>query len=460
MRFPRPGFKIIALALTLLGQAPCAAGDGMETMDAKGRWPSDTERESQAERLAAQERLDRRAAAKAAFESQLALPLPDDACLARHRSQNACLLTAGEFNAQVRVSDQRPPDSSAGKADLAASRQKVLDGLGDKMFLDGQLLENREPFLLQSLRKAEADRARDLEKAIGPAGLKAIYRKYRDRLFVQRKKVTVAYLAASDSTFLDSLRRDHLDHGGGAAGDASDRRIFLWQSAELQDLPKEAETPVSGLKPGEVSRPIRCPFGWLIASPVEIRELGAVSYEAAMPQLLALSAVQEPGLTVPVPGEAMEKDTLEPELRMWLIPYARTRARAFTPSSWKDTAGIRPMILRVSRLPPALLGEAAKALPWRTSFLVKDKLGVFYLRAPLRLSAAAFPPEMPAGGNARDAETVLREAQKVSEAKSRDFRLAFVRSRLERSSSGEEYARLRQKWVAGNVAFETALLNP
>jgi hypothetical protein len=466
MRFPRPGFMIIAFALALLRNAPCAAGDGMETMDAKGRWPSDIVRESRAEKLAAKERLDGKAAEKAEFESRISLPIPDGACLARHRSQGACLLTAGEFNAHVQVFNQGLRDSSAGKADLAASRQMILNGMKDKMFLDGRLMENREPSLRQNLRKAEADRARDLEKGIGADGLKAIYRKYQDGLFARKRKVTVAFLAASDSAFLDSLRGDYLEHGGSStgnvsdAGDAPNRKTFLWQTAELRDLPKEAETPVSGLKPGEVSLPIPCPFGWMIASPVEIRDLPAMSYEAAMPQLLALSAFPEPRAAVPAPGAAMGKDTVEPELRMWLMPYARTRARAFTPASWKDTAGIRPMILRVSRLPPVLFREAAKALPWRKSILVKDKLGVFYLQAPTRISAAAFSPWKPADGNVRDAESVLREMQDVSEAKSRDFRLAFVRSHMERSSSGEDYARFRQKWIAENVALDTALLNP
>lgn len=450
----------------------------VETMDEKGRWPSDIERQLERSNVAAQARKDSLAGEKSSFENQVVLQLPDGVCLAYHRGDGACLLTVAEFNGNAANLTMDRGDSAVWKtAGVSVCRQRVMEGLQEKIFLEGQLLDARETTLQRAVEKAELARKRDLEKSIGVERMRALYRKNYERLFAKRRRVIVEALAASDSVFLDSLRTDFLrlqDSAGAMESRTGNPggRIFLWQKYDLEELPKEVAASVAGLRPGQTTRPVPCRIGWIIASPVEIRDIPATPFEKATPLLASLAAMPALPLTGgspsrPLPARAVpEEGGDDLEIKSWLMPYFRTRAKSVSRSNWSDTAMLRSRPIRLSALPPQVFLDASKALPWRTSAIIKSSLGIWYLKAPQRLSAKnPVPSKSSEEDSTLAGEAILREAKFLSESKSRDFRLAFAKARLEAApgradSTGQAYAQRRQKWINENILFENRLLSP
>lgn len=429
---------------------------------------------------------------KSRWLARVALPYPKEECIAFLRNGGACLLTAGEYNLSLN------PDDSVSLLDSTSDTSKDDLLKVRKTFLDRFSATLRGRAMLQDTNDAEVGKAADRawcaslaeeEKALGTAKLKGLYRKYYDACFAPRRRMSLALMGASDSAFLDSLveatENPPMQAPGntrlaGKTGGAGTGRVFTWEAVALEDLPPEISSPLRVVKPGENPPLIRTPYGWFAARIPSNVQSPAVSYEDALPILLALASMRPEFLHTLESRSAGESEKRagnpDPDIRCWLMPPSRLPGRSFSMPKWADTARVRPMEYRLSLLPDLVSQGLSGILSGNGSGIRKNRLGVWYLQVQPNRHASEKPgPEAPDDGTRRrllqkrGEAAVLRGVHQaaIQEAadRERNFKIEYLLSRNLGGSPSEAFAGVDKAgmdkgWVETNVDFEPGLLRP
>lgn len=470
-----------------LAASPGAEGpraDAGETPDAKGQTPSEIAAEYERQGAVAAARQAREAQAAEARRLAVSVPADTDECLAYHRGERRCLVTAGEFNRRL-ASDTRwtavPGDSGSQDAQILKIRSKLLATLLAERYRDakvdnpgnaGRLAEEAWQAHLAGM-SASADGGK----------LRALFRKHAD-LFAPRREVQAEFLFASDSSFLDSLVNCMLDttttagpRAKGTAGTpCAAGPVFQWTRPRPEELPDEWRTLSGRLRQGEISGISRCRFGWFAAAATRVTKVPGKTYEESRPLLAYMQGLTDPAAVsgdpanrhaasagIPAGNPGKRED---PQVRVWLLPRAASgKDRKLFSPAWKDTVLLGALRLRLSAL-PAEVGCEARALLRRDGrALLKSRFGTWYVQAEGNLPAARNGQETPCGDEplARaPAPDIVSLAAEALAGKERDFKRNFLESQMGSGdapgpASATAFPPMDQ-WIAENVTLEDRTL--
>ncbi|HKP96940.1 MAG TPA: hypothetical protein VJ385_14415 [Fibrobacteria bacterium] len=430
------------------------------------------------------------------WASRIALPLPDDYCVAYERFTGSCLLNVMEFNLSVNPLNRRAIEDSEAllsQREVFRTRKAILEGLSEGIFMR-DLLKNRQDRRLQgeidlAWSKHLAESARGFEAQ----ALKRLYARHYDALFAAQHDVEVRLLGSSDSLFLDSLAHFPMDSGSpfprtvrpAMEDSAASRELrYSWQPLSWKALPEGLKEWTKSTVTGAQSPILHTEFGWFILKISKSTPVPAKTFSQALPVLLAIAALpadprEYQDAAKPAPAESDHR-----EIRLWLLPPARIRGRAAIMPAWADTARLAPMQTRISRLPGTVREKAVAILSQSGSGILKSDYGIWYLKL------APGTPRALARTEARGVrETVahsksptdlgLRLALENAAQLETDFRIDFLRSRIADSCSADSEFRLAQapgnaakrlpadpftfaskKWVEQNMVVQDDLLKP
>jgi hypothetical protein len=450
-----------------------------EVMDEKGRWPSEIRREWQELREKAVKKQETQAASRAALADAIALPLPQETCLAFLRADGECLLTVGAFNGNIdRITRNRPDSLTWSASDIPPLRHRLLAGLRDGIFLEGLMHDSAMGGLRRQVDEALKQRASEMAKGAERQQLLRLYKQYHQELFAEKWKTSVKVLASTDSSFLDSLRQKCIKDAPNpraseqrGPGNQDSTKIYLWQPAALETLPAKAAAAASVLRPGEMSPPIACGYGWMVLSLTGKKRVPAIPFDLAVPTLVSLAS-QPPG-AIPAATDSVRgnQPVLPPapsespiDLRVWLIPHFRTVSRAFVMPRWRDTLAVSPQSLGPANLPADLRAEVRKALRNRTEGIFKHPSGIWYVKAPRRISASEAEDNLIPAESTPPEQALLRQALDHARSKERDFKAGAIQNLLPKqnapgSSRGQTHAFDKEAWIKENLVFEESLLD-
>lgn len=464
---------VVLCVAAVVGHAAGSPGAG-EPRDEKGRTAADVAEEIRVDQEASALRQARKARALEAGRQALFLPSDPGECLAYHRVERRCLVTAGDFNRRMAADAhwaERLGDLGAQAAPLLRLRKELLAGFLEESYQDA-LAATRD----KAGKPAEEAWRAHLDGMLGAAGdqrLRALYRKHAAS-FGPGREVQAEFLGASDSSFLDSLVGCELEHPpaapaaplrevGGRAGRCASGRPIQWGRLEAGDLPGEMPRIVDTLRQGEVSGIVRGGFGWFVIAAVRVREIPAKTYEESRPLLAYLAEIPDPPADAR-PGDLPAED---PHLRAWLLPRfgtGKTSGKSRRPigPAWADTALLGSQRLRLSDLPAGMGCQALASLRKDGRGILRNRFGTWYLESESPPSAArngaatdCAPEEPPAGGI-----VALAAANLASKEKAFKGNILETEARTE-APSGPGVGgppSLREKWIAENVSVENTLL--
>lgn len=239
-----------------------------ESRDEKGRTASDVAEEVRLDREASALRQARKVRALEEHRTSLFLPSDTGDCLAYHRVERRCLVTAGDFNRRLAADAhwaERIGDSGDPAARIPGIRRELLAVFLEESYL-AALAESRD----KAGKQAEEAWRAHLDGMLGAADdglLRALFRKHAAS-FAPRREVQADFLGASDSSFLDSLVGCELElpqaapasplrEKGGKAGWCASGRPIQWGRLEAGDLPGDMSRIADTLRQGEVSGMVR-----------------------------------------------------------------------------------------------------------------------------------------------------------------------------------------------------------
>jgi hypothetical protein len=272
--------------------------------DKKGKDPSLYAREDSLRRAQAEAQRRKQLEARADFARALQLDGNEEDCVAFDPGRSACLVTVAEFNrsaAEWPPSQGRSLRGHAPEPKVEELRRKVLHSLLATDYLEHRL--SRDPGK-DSLNAAwQAWRSRRLEstrKQVGDSALRALYHARYERDYRRRDEPVVQVLGMGDSALADSLWRSFSDSSrtdsSRSPGNPGPRRdAWRWRSPPAEDLPSGAAAAAAALRRGEVSRPWKTPYGYLLLRWVSVRHRPEIPFEDAVPDLLALAMDPEMG---------------------------------------------------------------------------------------------------------------------------------------------------------------------
>jgi hypothetical protein len=416
------------------------------------------------------------------WQARVALPSPENECIAYLRKNGACLLTAGEFNLNLNPDDSvslLDSTSQKSKSDLLNVRKKILEGFSAILHGRAMLQDTNDAGIRKDADKAWRVALAEEEKAAKAAKLDGLYRRYYDAYFAPRQRIDLELMGASDSVFLDSLVASlknaplqapadaRYPEGSGARGKGP---LFLWETPVWEDLPPEISGPLQGLLPERYSPLIRTPYGWFAARILERTPIPAISREQALPLLLSLASIRPEFLqSLENPPEAAPAEGAEnpdPDIRCWLLPASRLPGRSSSLPKWADTARVKPMDFRMSLLPDPVYREFSGIVSRYGYGIRKTRFGVWYLRT-LRNQPGA---EKPADATWQRMLKTRREAAmlrglhlaalETATGREREFKLGFLQNRKSEGTLPNALAGAEKNWVYANVDFVESALKP
>jgi hypothetical protein len=411
------------------------------------------------------------------WDSLIALPLPENQCLAYDRFSGSCLVTIGDFNLNVnplnpktRPRSEFPPSNR----ELHDIRRDVLDGLWDAIFAQAMLKDSTDPaqgaadaawraYLTQSARAFDAN------------ALRRIWQKQYPTLFSARTEIEVRLLGASDSAFLvaaagkpDSARQG--EQSPKRSGDTlalPRERIYAWQSFRWEDLPECLRTWKPG-ESGDQSPPIRTPFGWFILRTSRLTRVPAQSFDQALPVILAIATLPEDPREYQDALKPPAEDGEPVDLRLWLLPNWRLKGRAGSLPSWADTAQLASLRVSSANLPPDVRGEIAARLPRSPAGILKNGFGIWYYECESgrKIVARASAPKGAPRAKTFDPGLGITLALAAAARSEQDFKLDFLHARIAAANdsaaatASDPFTLARKKWQARTVFIEERLLEP
>jgi hypothetical protein len=313
--------------------------------------------------------------ARWAYVKALQLDAGEGDCVAFDPGRGECLLTAGDFNLRVL---QGPPFPGAdryvsiGDVPAADLRRKLLQTLLHRDYLRYMLDQDPARDSLdgewRSLRDRQVAEAR---RQIGDSTLRVLYEARYERDFRKREERIIQVLATSDSGLADSLGKAYSDTARkGTQGG------WTWRKPERSDLPPGILALASTLAKGEVSKPWRAPFGFLLVRWQSVRRRAAIPFEEAIPVLLARSRLRDQDSARSARAresrvaeyyrahrsEFRSPDTLR--FRLLLLPDAHPALARPAISATRPAGGGR-QLAGYFDLPPSLRDELSAYLPAR-----------------------------------------------------------------------------------------------
>lgn len=316
---------------------------------------------------------------------------PADCVVSRNRDRD-CILTVNEFNQAVLL---RSPDTSADPDNagfIRKERQRILYELLHEKFLAHQLSHGeKRDSLGKRLREEEADFSMRARAKLGDSLLRKLYHESFARLFSARKERRYQVLGASDSAKLAALRRLPRDSLEGT---------FRWQTFSGETLDSGITGASREMEIGQISEPVRTPFGFILMRPVSEISIPAVPFEEAIPDLIDLANTprtqnRSPNFAIYSYYQEYRSLFLSPdtaELQAWLLPDRRRKSGGFlrdieskrrNGAFLEDTSGTRPILIDEFRLPQSVQADLEPALSHRRGEFVgpiKSDYGTWYFR--------------------------------------------------------------------------------
>lgn len=366
---------VAALALASWRPLAAAAPAGGGIPDAAAYTHEDSLFLRQVDSIRRQPLLDR-----ASYVEGLRLQADEEACVAFDPGRGGCLLTVADFNRGVEEWPSIPGAERSGSASglqVASLRRSMLQALLEEPYLRYKLAgDSAAEGLEREWRSLKDRRLAAARREAGDSTLRSRYRQRFERDFKAREERIVQVLATSDSAQADSLwtALAALPAGGSAGGRA--RSGWRWRCPDRGDLPMEALALADTLAKGQVSRPVRVPYGYLLVRWNSVHRRVAVPFEEAIPMLLSLPDFPDPDSSrafrdresrVAEYFRAHRREFLSPDtvrFRIRLRPYTRTRA-----GGSKDMDALaqeRPGETRLAGffdLPPSVQSQLGRYLP-------------------------------------------------------------------------------------------------
>ncbi|HKP97583.1 MAG TPA: peptidylprolyl isomerase [Fibrobacteria bacterium] len=234
--------------------------------------------------------------ARADFVGAVQLDQAEDECVAFDPAASACLVTVAEFNRSAEswppvLGQARQGASPSLNKDLPveALRRDVLHSLLAGAYLENRLAQDPGQDSLNKVWQARQERRLEAERReIGDSTLRSLYRSRFERDFKGREERIVQVLGMSDSALADSLWRVFSAAPGGPKA-VRPERAWKWRSPVPADLPPGAQALIATLRKGEISKPLRTPYGYLLLRWLSVHRQPPVRFEDALPLLVALS---------------------------------------------------------------------------------------------------------------------------------------------------------------------------
>lgn len=304
-------------------------------------------------------------------------------CVAFDPAAGACLLTVEGFN-RLAMDWNVPPPAAPGEAPgrdaVDGARRRLLSDFLRERFPLHRAMESGAGDSVESiLRDRSREKWERKRREIGDGKLRALYRAHHERLFRGREERMFHASGSSDSVQADSLWRILAEAGGDSARRPSAGRPVPRQTLSSGDLTPALRTAAAGLRVGELSRPLKTPFGFVILRLKSVRRIPEAGYTDALPTLLALANRSVRG-DLNVERALIEhyranaSDYLAPDtvtFRSWLIPGAGRLA------GLKDTSGIQPRAVADWELPAQVRAYLGEASDFRTGDVVGPVKAVF-----------------------------------------------------------------------------------
>lgn len=378
---------------------------------------------------------------------------PAEECVAHDPAARSCLISVEDFNKTLEAwdfgeRDQDPefPSFEDAKREKAA----LLKSLLDEKYLESYSPDGQSRDSLNRLfDSARSDRVHAFRARQGDSAFRALYARHFTRLFQGKEARQYQALATSDSALADSLRQAPSQP---------------WRPLAEDDLPPELMSAATALQPGEMTRPIKTPYGHVILRLHSVRRIPDQRFEEAMPVLISLlhtPSGQDQRLEESVAAyysrnaaDFTAADTVQ--YRTWLFPEGKRKIGVTKVERIReDTSKVKPITVHHHKLPSALREELELYRPVQVGELlgpIRSLFGIWYFQ-PLeiqtsnrRLSLAEASPrirELLFGKTPLSPETVaLQEA----EAKDRDLWKSLVRDYLlQKTSEGPKPANAYQK---------------
>jgi hypothetical protein len=175
---------------------------------------------------------------------------------------------------------------------------------------------------------------------------------------------------------------------------------FHWQAATEAELPPGTASAAGALRPGEISKPARTPFGYVLIRLLSVENLPETPFEKALPILIELAKApgkptQRMNFAVYSYYQENRERFITPdtaEFRTWLVPDAKRKSGRFlrdielrkrNGDSLEDTLGTQPMLVDQGRLPAPVFADLEPLLEYRKDEFIgplKSEYGIWYFR--------------------------------------------------------------------------------
>ncbi|HKP96875.1 MAG TPA: hypothetical protein VJ385_14055 [Fibrobacteria bacterium] len=358
---------LLALWLGLLFPAP-APGNPQARFDPKGNDLAELARQDSLLRLEAAEKERARLENRLAYAEAIRLNEPAGECIAWHSRSRKCLFTVQEFNRYAEAAHPEPDSLNAapGLPEAEAVRIRLLSGLLRDPYLEDQLAgADKRDSLEAELQGMQARKMENYRQGPVDSTLRALYRRYRSRLFQSRKETLFQVLGSSDSAYADSLWRVA---ARAPTPDFSARDSLPWQTLRDADLRPEVGPILDSIPPGKIPKPIRTRFGFVLVRVRSQRVVPEIPFEQAIPLLGSLISL--PGGKNPRTETALAayyhshyESFLAPDtvlVKAWLLPGFKRKRGGFAreieagirrKETVADTLKVAPLSMPLSFLP-------------------------------------------------------------------------------------------------------------
>ncbi|HKP96937.1 MAG TPA: hypothetical protein VJ385_14400 [Fibrobacteria bacterium] len=379
---------------------PATAPEGLPLhfLDEKGRDTREKPRQDSLARARALEKESERREYKKNFYRAIRLQEYEDDCVAHDPALPGCIITVEQFNQMAEGWSYPGPDSSMQELSTTAigkARMRLLSDALAAAYVP--LIMKSEPArdsLSRQARESLADEARERRREVGDSSLRALYRRFREPLFQPREELDVEILATSDS----ARARDWGKRISVRVPDSS-VETPVWRRISPESLPGSVLKALRGAGTLGATGPMPQPYGYLLLRTAGIKRHPGLSFEEAMPTLLALAGLPpEREDAVNTAARAYYQDRrhliVAPDtntLRVWLVPdFKRAPNRPGSPrprgraaALREDTARFRSLIVNEFHLPPEIRHELDYHLPIRDKDVqgpLRTAFGKFYFQ--------------------------------------------------------------------------------
>lgn len=244
---------------------------------------------------------ERRAKAKKPWPlKKLRIDGPENKCLVSLIENNSCLVTVGEFNNALLFNKQPnryPLDTARIRVlrkllrDIYYAEQARFTGVSEKNNIEEKINRWHERRYLREQFKTLGMGKPVLDKNV----LWEVYKTYYDQLFCIYDKVTLDIIGSTDSLWIDSIYQKvvnikNKDLSDGKKDIEKKKKDSIpWIQTDTEKLPVIVVSPTDTLLEGELTPPIKTPFGYFICRVAKVEKIKSIAFPEAKIQCIYIA---------------------------------------------------------------------------------------------------------------------------------------------------------------------------